>query len=72
MSDLTKCPGINCPIKESCKRFTAPTTPLYQSVFVEVPGKWVKEDDNGLVWKCDMYWGERSESIMKQLMNIIK
>ena len=62
MSDITKCKGINCPIKEKCKRYTAKESML-QSYFMESPIK-----DN----KCDMYWGEHNESIFNQLKEITK
>jgi hypothetical protein len=47
MSDITKCEGDECPMKESCYRFTAPAEE-YQSYFVEPP---IKDG------KCHMYWG---------------
>ena len=63
MSDITKCSGEGCPIKEKCYRFTAKSD-VYQSIFLEVPGKW--EDylelnaDGSLTdtqqWVCDMYY----------------
>ena len=60
MSDITKCKGTNCPLKEKCYRFTA-TESYYQSYFVEVPFK-----DN----ECEMFWGNQSESIFNQLKDI--
>ncbi len=61
MSDITKCKGTNCPLKENCFRFTAQGKTMYQSYFVEVPFK-----DN----ECEMFWGKKSESIFKQLKDI--
>jgi hypothetical protein len=61
MSDLTKCKGQNCPIKQKCKRYTSKES-VWQSYFVESPIK-----DN----KCDMYWGEQNESIFNQLKGIL-
>lgn len=29
-SEITKCPGYSCPIKNHCLRYTMPTTPLHQ------------------------------------------
>jgi hypothetical protein len=52
MTDITKCTGEGCPLKESCYRFTAPTG-MYQSFFVGVPIK------NG---KCEYYWSQNSTS----------
>ena len=78
MADITKCRAEGCPahIKETCKRFTAKADPLYQSFFTEVPGKWVNVPDPDIkksyVWECDMYWGDKSESIWQQLKNIVK
>lgn len=51
MSDITKCKGEGCPMKETCHRFTDPAEE-YQSYFTESP---IKDDG-----KCDMYWGETS------------
>ena len=28
MSDVTKCPGTDCPIRDTCYRFTAPSSGL--------------------------------------------
>ena len=46
MTDITKCTGEGCALKETCYRFTA-TTGMYQSFFVGVPIK------NG---QCEYYW----------------
>jgi hypothetical protein len=46
MTDITKCTGEVCALKQTCYRFTAPMG-TYQSMFVEVPIR------NG---KCDYYW----------------
>ncbi len=61
MSDITKCRGVNCRIKDQCKRYTAKES-VWQSYFMESPIK-----DN----KCDMYWGEQNESIFNQLKTIL-
>jgi hypothetical protein len=50
MTDITKCTGEGCALKETCYRFTA-TTGMYQSFFFEVPIK------NG---KCEYYWEKTS------------
>lgn len=42
MPDITMCFGDNCPIKETCYRFTATPSKWRQSYFVETPIK----DDN--------------------------
>ena len=62
MSDITMCPGTNCPYKETCYRFTA-WIGEYQSWFIEAP---IKDG------KCDMYWGENAEAIFNQLKDIVK
>tara|TARA_R110000868_G_scaffold99064_1_gene272786 strand:- start:1138 stop:1329 length:192 start_codon:yes stop_codon:yes gene_type:complete len=60
--DIEMCKGTNCPLKESCHRYTAKPNDN-QSWFVEPPF-----EDN----KCDMYWGENQEYIWKQLKDITK
>jgi hypothetical protein len=62
MTDITKCTGEGCALKETCYRFTAPTG-MYQSFFFGVPIK------NG---KCEMYWGEASQSTYDQLKETFK
>jgi len=37
MSDISKCTGKGCPLKEECYRFTAPAKELWQSYFTNVP-----------------------------------
>lgn len=65
MADITLCPGTDCPIKESCYRFTAPASEYRQSYFFQPPGK--TEDGK---FTCEMYWGEKSQSIFNQLKDI--
>ena len=60
MTDITKCTGEGCPLKETCYRYTAPRE-MYQSFFFGVPIK------NG---KCENYWGEASQSTYDQLKEI--
>jgi len=60
MSDITKCSGFNCPLKDNCKRYKA-IDGMWQSYFTEVPYK------DG---KCEMFWGENQEQIFKQLKKI--
>jgi len=62
MADISKCKGIDCPLKETCYRFTAPVSER-QSWFIKPPYA-----DN----KCEMYWGGRSSEIMNQLVEICK
>jgi hypothetical protein len=42
MPDIAKCWGENCPIKETCYRFTATPSKWRQSYFAETP---IKEDN---------------------------
>jgi hypothetical protein len=65
MADVTMCSGTDCPIKESCYRFTAPKSEIMQSWFFKTPFK-VEEGQ----FTCDMYWGEKSQSILNQLKDI--
>lgn len=71
-SDITKCSGQGCPIKESCYRFMAITDEFAQSYFVEVPGKWEDDVLNKKVWECEMYWGDRNQQILNHLKQIMK
>lgn len=64
--DITKCTGDGCTLKEICKRYTAEANPNWQS-FVDPP---FKIEDNVLT--CDMYWGESSDAILDQLLEITK
>jgi hypothetical protein len=62
MTDITKCTGEDCPLKETCYRFIAPSE-MYQSFFMTPHVK------NG---KCEYYWGEASQSTYDQLKEIFK
>ena len=55
------CKDDSCPIKDSCRRFTAEPGFL-QSYFIDSPMK------DG---KCDMYWGESQQQIMNTLIDIV-
>ena len=78
-TDYTACKGIDCPIKDKCHRFSGPKDPLYQSYFVEIPGKWGFRREtfkSGEIFdhrefQCDMFWGESQDQIMKTLNNIM-
>jgi len=54
--DITMCKGTDCPLKETCHRYTAPWSFL-QSVFLDVP---LEEDGT-----CEYYW-ENSSPTPKQ------
>lgn len=70
MSDITKCKGTGCPIKENCYRFTTKEHDISQSWFTEIPGKWT-EEDGAPTFDCEMFWGEQSEFIMNKLNLIV-
>lgn len=68
MADITKCRGIDCPIKESCYRYTANTSELWQSWFLDDNvGEYINEE-----FKCNMYYGENAKLIWNQLNTIIE
>ncbi len=56
MTDITKCSGKDCPFKEVCYRYTAPSSEFRQSFFVEPPIK------NG---ECDEFWSNKKETKSK-------
>lgn len=66
MSDITKCHGFDCPVKEKCKRFTTTPSEIWQAYFLDPP---YTITDN--IFKCDMYWGDKQDAIMQQLMGIV-
>ena len=66
MTDITKCNGVDCPVRDKCYRFTAKDgiwqSYLFSPPFEIIDGKFT----------CDMYWGEGAEGIWKQLNDIMK
>ena len=58
MSDITKCSGFNCPLKDNCKRYKA-IDGMWQSYFTEVPYK------DG---KCEFFLGDESKSTLAKLI----
>lgn len=66
-TDITKCPGTECPVKELCVRYTTPPDEHRQSYFAAPP--WRKDENEK--WGCEMYWGPAQEIIMKQLNDIV-
>jgi len=58
MSDITKCSGFNCPLKDNCKRYKA-IDGMWQSYFTEVPYK------DG---KCEFFLGDESKSTLKKII----
>lgn len=51
MTDICKCEGIDCPIKETCRRYTAKANPQWQSYIVQC--ELIGDYKNG---KCLEYW----------------
>jgi len=49
MTDITKCEGTNCPLKETCFRFLAQSNEFRQSFFDTIP----YDTQNK---KCVEYW----------------
>ena len=58
MSDITKCSGLNCPVKMKCKRHTANDSLVWQSWFMEVPGV-VRNIDGKKTFTCEMFWSDQ-------------
>ena len=57
MSDITKCSGFNCPLKDNCKRYKA-IGGDWQYYFTEPPYK------DG---KCEYFLGDESKSTLKKI-----
>ena len=71
--DGTKCLGTNCPIKQSCKRYTAVSS-SWQSWFGEMPCEWF---DEGNYFYCEMFWDNKplkkyTMEQVKQELNVKK
>jgi len=66
MSDITKCTGKDCLVKENCKRFTAEES-IWQSWFTKPPFKIVEDK-----FTCEMYWGQNAQAIWNELINATK
>ena len=54
MPDVSMCSGENCPLKNSCYRFTAKPSEYRQAYFMQVPYNHEEK-------KCDHYWGNKEE-----------
>jgi len=61
MSDITKCSGQRCKLKDMCHRYTAKPG-MWQSYFAKPP---IKKG------KCDMFWGDASDRLMDELNRIV-
>jgi 16S rRNA G966 N2-methylase RsmD len=66
MSDITKCGGFDCPMKDRCKRFTAPANEHMQAYFLDPP---YNNNEGG--FSCEMYWGENAEGIWNTLQEAV-
>lgn len=57
MADITMCPGIKCPAKEVCYRYSADRNYYRQSYFVNTPLKGFGKDTKGkTVVYCDYFY----------------
>jgi hypothetical protein len=56
MSDISKCEGTNCPLKETCFRFKAKSNEFRQSYLTEVP---YDHENNS----CDEYWEVKEKDL---------
>jgi hypothetical protein len=65
MSDLTKCEGTGCWVKDSCHRFLAESG-YGQYYFIKPPFEILKEE-----FKCDLYWSDNTMEIWEQLKKIV-
>ena len=54
MADVSKCAGVGCPVRELCRRFTAPAEEYLQS-YIEQPNV----EENG----CDMFLRDSEASL---------
>ena len=59
MSDITKCKGTNCPLKNTCYRYISATNLGWQAWLIDVP---FKEDNT-----CELYWktNEQTKQLQK-------
>jgi hypothetical protein len=67
MADITMCPGTDCPVRETCYRFTAKPSEHRQSYFFQPPGG--QEDGK---FTCEMYWGATQDNVLRELEKIMK
>lgn len=49
MADISKCTGQNCPLKDTCYRYTSPKSMVWQSYLGKVPYDHTKKE-------CEFYW----------------
>lgn len=61
MADITMCTGKDCPLKESCYRYTANANEHWQSYFMEPPV--VKGEEIS----CDYYWENETKCVTQNV-----
>ena len=66
-SDITKCKGEGCFLKETCKRHTSQAIGA-ESYFLDPP---LTTDSKGKQ-HCEMYWGVSQETTMRILNDIVR
>ena len=54
MADIRKCDGVGCPVRELCRRFTAPAEEYLQSYILQP-----NVEENG----CDMFLRDSNASL---------
>ena len=64
-SNMIKCKGIDCPIKDKCHRYT--TLDKLKDSWFESPFIMT-----GNVFTCDMFWGDDSQRQFEQLESIMR
>jgi hypothetical protein len=72
MSDITKCKGNGCPIKNHCHRFTSKEHSHRQSYFTSTPLKIIESKGDKIKIECEMYWGKNQDQIMDFFHQILK
>ena len=66
MTDITKCTGEGCSMKEHCYRFKAPDNDLWQSYFIEAPIK-----SKGLSGEeCPHFWEHHENNYSIQVEGV--
>jgi len=65
MADITKCEGVECPIKVECYRYTSEANEHRQAYFSESPGE-LKDNK----FHCGMFWGENQNNMFGMLKSI--
>lgn len=57
MSDISKCPGEGCPVRDTCLRYTIRASEVWQP-WIETPGAMVFEL-GAMQWDCPEYISNR-------------